>query len=240
MVGEKFEKRIEANRKGGQVMDARQEGAFWETIKIFDDKGLLPYIMLVGSWAEYIYSYYFKTGFMPNLRTRDIDFLYENIHRPRNKINITNALIENGYSYVVHPTSGVGKFIKEDLLELEFLTRTVGSGTQHVYEIPSIGIKAEGLRIINMLSDYPLKLDCGGFIVTVPEPAAYVLQKLLANPTRIPQYKKEKDIDAVRALLIHIKQSEYDSVRIEAILNKLTLKSRRTVEFVCKEQYIEL
>ena len=35
-------------------MDIRQENAFWETIKIFEDEGLLPYIMIVGSWAEYI------------------------------------------------------------------------------------------------------------------------------------------------------------------------------------------
>ena len=93
-------------------MDARQENAFWQTIKIFDNEGLLPYIMIIGSWAEYIYSYYFKTDFMPNLRTRDVDFLYWNIHRPKNKINITTALIENGYSYVENPTSGAAKFIK--------------------------------------------------------------------------------------------------------------------------------
>jgi len=196
--------------------------------------------MIIGSWAEYIYSYYFKTNFMPNLRTRDVDFLYGNIHRPKNKINIASALIENGYSYVMNPTSGAVKFMKGDLLELEFLTRAVGSGTQHIYEIPSLGIKAEGLRIINMLNDYPLELDCRDFIVTVPEPAAYVLQKLLANLSRTPTYKRKKDIDAVRAILVHIKQSVPDAGRISAIFEKLTPKAQRTIEGVCKENYIEL
>jgi hypothetical protein len=49
-------------------MDARQENAFWETIKIFSFEGLLPYVMVIGSWAEYLYSHYFKTDFVSNLR----------------------------------------------------------------------------------------------------------------------------------------------------------------------------
>ena len=81
-------------------MDIRQREAFWQTIEIFDKQGLLPYIMIIGSWAEYIYSYYFKTDFKPNLRTRDVDFLYRNINKPKNKINITTALVNNGYSFV--------------------------------------------------------------------------------------------------------------------------------------------
>ena len=134
----------------------------------------------------------------------------------------------------------LSKFIKEDLLELEFLTRVVGSGSQQFYEIPSIGIKAEGLRPLNMLNEYPLELECRDFIITVPEPGAYVLHKLHINPSRMPSYKKEKDIDAVNALLIHIKNSEYEQKRMETIFNNLTQKSRRIIEDVCKKNYIEL
>jgi len=221
-------------------MDARQKDAFWDTIKIFNDERLLPYLMIIGSWSEYIYSYYFNTDFIPNLRTRDVDFLYRNIRQPKDKINITAALVKNGYSYAENPTSGAAKFFKEDLLELEFLTRVVGSGAQHIYEIPSIGIKAEGMRIINMLSDYPLVLNCRGFEILVSEPSAYVLQKLLTNPTRTPSYKKEKDIESVRALLVHIKQSPRDVARIKIILDALSLKEQKIIKSVCEENYIEL
>jgi len=198
-------------------MDARQESAFWKTIEIFDKTGLLPYIMIIGSWAEYVYTYYFKTDFVPNLRTRDVDFLYGNIRKPNSKINITDALIQGGYRYMINPLSGAGKFIKEDLLEIEFLTRVQGSGSQHIYEIPSIGIKAEGLRDVNMLGDYPLELSCRNFNVIIPEPAAYILQKIIVNPHRMPVHKREKDIDAVRVLLTHIRQSECDRNRIKTI-----------------------
>lgn len=36
-------------------MDVKQENIFWETIEVFDKQGLLPYIMIIGSWSEYIY-----------------------------------------------------------------------------------------------------------------------------------------------------------------------------------------
>jgi len=76
-----------------------QENAFWEAIDAFDKEGLLPYVMLIGSWAEYIYQFYFKSGFVPNLKTRDVDFLYLNLRRRKNDINITSALLEKGFVY---------------------------------------------------------------------------------------------------------------------------------------------
>ncbi len=30
----------------------KQKEIFWETIKIFDNIGILPYIIIIGSWAE--------------------------------------------------------------------------------------------------------------------------------------------------------------------------------------------
>ena len=40
---------------------------------------------------------------------------------------------------------------KEDLLELEFLTRVLGSGSDKRMEIKPLGIVSEGLRVINIL-----------------------------------------------------------------------------------------
>jgi hypothetical protein len=91
-----------------------------------------------------------------------------------------------------------------------------------------------------MLSDYPFQLECHNFHITIPEPAAYVLQKLLASPTRSPVYKREKDINAVRELLVHIKQSTNDAERIKTILSELPPKAQRTIHGVCQANYIDL
>ena len=37
-------------------MDIKREEAFNEVIDKLDELGLLPYVMIMGSWAEYLYS----------------------------------------------------------------------------------------------------------------------------------------------------------------------------------------
>lgn len=211
-----------------------QESAFWDIIEIFHKEELLPFVMLIGSWAEYIYKFHFKSDFMPNLKTRDVDFLYLNLNRPNKKINISGALKEKGFTYTESPISGIGKFFKEDLLEIEFLIRVLGKG-EMTYKIPSINITTGGLRIVNMLADYPLKLDCNSYTITVPEPEAYILQKILTNPTRLPANKKEKDIMAIRELLSQINKN-----RVYEIFDKMTKKNQKTVISVCEENFLPL
>jgi hypothetical protein len=214
-------------------MVREQREAFWDAIEVFDREELLPHVMLIGSWAEYIYQFHLKSDFRPNLRTRDIDFLYVNLNRPEKDIRLFNGLKEKGFVYKEDSFSGVGKFVKEDLLELEFITRVLGKG-RATYKIPSIGIEAEGLRVVNMLADYPLKVECNDHVIIVPEPEAYVLQKLLTNPTRTPVDKKEKDIQAVRELLKHI-----DSNRVRQIFGEMPKRSQSTVVSVCGTYFIE-
>lgn len=57
-------------------MSKAQENIFWQTLKTFDEIGLLRHVMIIGSWAEYLFLAIFKTDFIPNLRTRDVDFFY--------------------------------------------------------------------------------------------------------------------------------------------------------------------
>ena len=212
-----------------------QQKAFWDAIDVFDKEGLLPYVMLIGSWAEYVYQDYLNLGFRANLKTRDVDFLYPNLNRPQKyDINIFQSMLEKGFIYREDILSGVGKFSKEDLLELEFITRVLGKG-RHIYEIPSLKIKAEGLRNANMLADYPLELDCENYIITVPEPAAYIVQKLLINQTRMPETKKDKDIQAIRELLRHV-----DKDRVRQIISARPEKDRKIITETADRYFVEI
>jgi len=201
-----------------------QQQAFRDIIDVFNKEGVLPYVMLIGSWAEYIYQSCLIPGFRANLRTSDVDFLYTNLKKPQNrKLSIIEGLKEKGFLYVESRGSAVGKFVKEDLLELEFLTRALGEGRQ-VNCIPSLNINAVGLRELNMLGNYPLVLDYQGFKVTVPEPEAYVLHKLLINQKR-KSGKKEKDIESVEGLMSYI-----DLERAIMILASLPKKNQRAID----------
>ena len=229
-----------AESAGISLMNKEQQQAFWDTIKTLHELDILPYIMLIGSWAESLYPYLFDSEFEPNIRTRDIDFFYRNLKLPDKPVKFVEAMKQNGFLYQVDTISEVARFYKEDLLEIEFLTKVIGSGSQSVYLIKGLGIKAEGLRIINMLDDYATEVMRNGYKITVPLPAAYVVQKLLANPTRVPASKKAKDIASVLNLLDHIKASEKHRRDLELVLSGLTEKQRAVLDKVVKENNIYL
>ena len=221
-------------------MDKRQEDAFWETIKVLAELNILQHVMIIGSWAEYLFPPLFDTGFVPNIRTRDVDFFYRNINIPTESVPLIAKLEEHGFLYSEDSLSEVSKFYKEDLLELEFLTRVMGSGGKNPYPIRALGIKSEGLRVINILADYVCEVEKNGYKLLVPEPAVYVIQKILSNPERVPISKRQKDIMAVEELLIDIKQSHYHLNKMKEIHSKLTKKQLDTVRMVTKENFIEL
>ncbi|MCE5189857.1 MAG: nucleotidyltransferase domain-containing protein [Eubacteriales bacterium] len=221
-------------------MKHEQQQAFWDTIKTLHEVGILPYIMLIGSWAEYLYPYLFDSEFEPNIRTRDVDFFYRNLKLPDEPVRFVEAMKQNGFLYQVDTISEVARFYKEDLLEIEFLTKVIGSGSQSVYLIKGLGIKAEGLRIINILDDYATEVTRNGYRITVPLPAAYVVQKLLANPTRVPASKKAKDIASVLNLVEHIKASKKHREDLNRVLSGLTQKQRIVLDKVVKENNIDL
>ncbi|MHB8963165.1 MAG: GSU2403 family nucleotidyltransferase fold protein [Saccharofermentanales bacterium] len=221
-------------------MDFRQEQAFWDVIKAFHELKILDHVMIIGSWAEYFYPPLFESDFVPNIRTRDVDFFYRNINIPKENVSLISKLAEYGFVHEADPHSEVSKFYKEDLLELEFLTRVMGSGEKSAYTIKALGIKSEGLRVINILSDYAFEIEKNGYKILIPEPAAYVIQKILTNPVRTPKYKREKDILAVEELLIHIKRNKYHQKALDDVYSNLSKKQRDIVETVTKENYIEL
>lgn len=221
-------------------MNKGQEQAFWDTIKVLQELDVLSHVMLIGSWAEYLYPSLFETEFEPNIRTRDIDFFYRNLKLPNKPVRFVEAMKRSGFVYDVDTYSEVAKFYKEDLLEIEFLTKVIGSGSRSVYTIEGLGIKAEGLRIINILDDFATEVNQNGYTVIVPLPAAYVVQKLLANPTRVPASKREKDIAAVVNLLEHIKASEKHRQDLERVIATLTPKQLKVLEGVTTANQIDL
>lgn len=222
-------------------MRKEQEAIFWKTIKAFSELGILQNIMIIGSWAEYLYPSLFETDFVPNLKTRDVDFFYRNINIPKEKVPLVQKLKDIGYVY--DEVDGISRFYNEDLLELEFLTRVLGSGSDVQIDIKPLGIKSEGLRVINILSDYACeieKCDYEGniFSLTVPEPSVYVIQKILTNPQRQPPEKKAKDIEAVRELLYHIEKSDYHIAKMKEVYARLTKKQLKILKTVCEENQI--
>lgn len=221
-------------------MEKLQEEEFWKIIKLFDNLKILEHVVIMGSFAEYLYKDIFSSDFEPNIRTRDVDFFYKNISIPKDKINFIEEIKKLGYLQDKDRLTGVSRFYKEDILEVEFLTRLLGEGKDNSYEIRYLGIKSEGIRDINIISDFTRTIDKNGYSINIPEPAVYVIQKLLINKTRKPAYKKEKDIDSVKEILYHIKNNEEQKKLLNRIYTYLTDKQKKKVDKVCRENNIDI
>jgi len=152
---------------------------FWETIKILKKNNVLEHVVLIGSWAEYIYdvSDYLK-DFKANLKTKDIDFLIKNINKPKEGIYIIDILEKNGYETSIDYISGIFKFYKGKDLEIEFIVREIGKGQSEPYTVPSFGIKAEGLRHTDLLIRNTVNFGIKNIEITVPTPQPIFCKKL--------------------------------------------------------------
>lgn len=93
-------------------MNNEQEKILWDTIRIFNAIGLAEHVILIRSWAEYFYTDIFTSGFTPEIKTRDVDFMYRNINIPKEKIPLISSLRKIGFIYNEDPLTGVAKFYK--------------------------------------------------------------------------------------------------------------------------------
>jgi len=212
---------------------------FWEIIRVLNENRVLEHVVLIGSWAEYIYE---KSGllkkFEANLKTRDIDFLIRNINKPKKRINIVEILererIETSIDYI----SGIFKFLKGKDLEIEFLVREIGKGQSESYKVPSFGIKAEGLRNIGILIEDSVIIEVKNIELIVPTPQAYLLQKIIINYQR--KKKAEKDYLGIENLLENIKTSEHESRKLKDLYERLSKKQKKIVDKFLDNNLLEL
>ncbi len=212
---------------------------FWETIETLDKNKVLEHVILIGSWAEYIYeiSSYLK-DFEANLKTKDIDFLIKNINKPSKRINIVEILEKEGYETSIDYISGIYKFFKGKDLEIEFLVREIGKGQLEPYKVPSLGIRAEGLRHTDLLVRNAITIDIRSMKINVPTPQAYLLQKIIINKQR--RNKAQKDYLGIENLLENIRTSVLESQRLKDLYITLTKKQKNIIDGFLKDNLLEL
>ncbi len=214
-----------------------QQKAFWETIKIFSDLNILDGFILIGSWAEYLYEASNYFGFKSYLKTMDADLLIKNLRFSKNvKVDLSEVFEKHGYVKFTDSFTGVTKFYKDGVLEVEFLVRELGKGQIEAYKVDGLGVKAEGLRHMEILCNNTTWLDVNGYCVCVPTPQAYIMHKLVINDKR--GNKKEKDLRAVKNLLKYVLKSEDEVLKLKAVYDSLFKNEKKKVDKVCKESSI--
>lgn len=175
-----------------------EKNRFKLVIKILnelDRAGVLSEVILIGSWAQLFYGDYFEGyNYRPDIRTVDIDFLISRPNKLKKEIDIPEVLKKLEFEESINSRTGWVKYVHPEL-DLEFLTPKLGRGINDVIYIKKYHINAVALRYLNLISDYTIKVNYNGIKITVPEPAAFALHKLIISTKRLKAEKKNKDLE---------------------------------------------
>lgn len=207
-----------------------QQKEVLQLLKKMDENNILPYVILTGSWSEYVYA---QSGVLPGfamtLRTTDVDFLVKNMRRPSEPVSISTLAKNLDYTMASDVMLGTTKFFSPGGLEIEFLICQMGSGVEPVLKT-NLGVKAQALRHMEGLVNHSITANLFGMNVQVPCPEIYVLHKMIINDVR-REDKKEKDRRSIVRLLPYISFE-----KLEELLPTLTKKEKGKINsFV--EQY---
>lgn len=201
--------------------------AFNNMLNAMKEANVLNGVIIVGSWAEYLYKHCNLLDYLLTMRTQDVDVLIKNMNKPSGQVS--KALQQHGF-IMIPDNNGLMKFDYLGELEVEFLLQERGVGQNKPYKT-ALNVTAQGLRHMDILLEYCITVNYNGIDVEVPMPFAYILHKLIINSQRQP-YKQEKDADAVGSLFEAIS----DDVRNQMLLvykTELTKKERIAIIETC-------
>lgn len=200
-----------------------QRKQLMKLLKVFDDNGFSEYLVLIGSWAEYMYM---AAGILPDyeavVRTLDVDFLVKNLRKPNPPVNIVSLAKNEGFFVEEDYITGVTRLLNADGFEVEFLIAQKGKGETDALKT-NLGITAQALCHLDMLKNNTITVDYLGICVCVPTPEAFVLHKMIINGER--KGKIEKDQEVINRMYKHLDKDIFESLSL-----KLTKKERKKVD----------
>lgn len=191
--------------------------------------GIMPHLVLIGSWAIYYYRYYFKdSNYLPSIRTRDMDFLLSvpPPHLPA-PVNLPGLLEDLGFVIGYRGEKGYIVLQHSELM-VEFLVPERGRGLDKPFEIPDLGVNAQPLRYLDMLLEGPVTVRVRGMNLRLPHPARFALHKLIVAGRRQSAGKAEKDRSEAGKVLKALKTSG-EWRKVSAYLRRLPSKWRRAI-----------
>lgn len=220
--------------------EKKQFEILFKILREFDHLGLLRELMLIGSWCLYFYRFEDQDPTRyPSFRTLDVDFLIPHPRQIKQEIDIPELLKQMGF---VSTYNRANDFVKYDHPELsiEFLIPELGKGSNHAQKIEKLHIRAQALRYLGFLADYPKVISYRGLQIRAPEPAAFALHKLIVSTRRSKSEKGARDLEAAVGLLDHLFSKPSQLTRIQSILNSLPKPWVKTIMSVAQEHYPKL
>lgn len=216
-------------------MEKSQFDLFFKILNLFQKEEILDDLIIIGSWCLPIYDEYFKFPFLQTtLRTRDLDILVPAPSKFRREINLVGRFKEIGFETQFGAGTGYIRLMHPELI-VEFLVPERGRGTDMPFPIRNLGINAQALRYLNLLTERPITVDYHRYKLKVPSPARFGLHKLIISQIRSKRDKADKDILAgvsVLTALIQIHKAGEISDVYHALPKKWQVKIIQSLEAI--------
>jgi hypothetical protein len=185
-----------------------------EVLKRMHKAGVLRNIVLIGSWCGLFYKEYFSgQRYIASITTRDMDLLVPVPMNIKDKVDIEDLLKDLGFILGFKGSEGYIK-LEHPELTVEFLVPERGAGTDKPFKLPQLGLNAQKLRYLDLLTTKIIRVEVDGFKINLPHPALFSLHKLIVSGERRNNEKKQKDQEAalkiMKALIV---KGELDKLR---------------------------
>ncbi|MGH7197882.1 MAG: GSU2403 family nucleotidyltransferase fold protein [Candidatus Omnitrophota bacterium] len=209
-------------------MEKSQYNLCLEVLRRLHKAGIFKNAILVGSWCMPFYKEYFAgQKYDPSIRTRDIDFL---IPRPSGldvKIDVADLVKDLGFVRGFRGHEGYIVLEHPDLI-IEFLVPEKGRGTDKPVKLPALGLNAQSLRFMELLSEKTIKIRLGDIVCVLPHPANFAFHKILISNRRPNSEKTAKDREAsVKILMALIEKGEQRLLR--DVYNSIPSKWKQSI-----------
>jgi hypothetical protein len=172
-----------------------------EVLRRLNKAGVLKNLILVGSWCIPFYKDYFKTiEYEASIRTRDVDFMVPGHIRVKTKIDVVELLKDLGFVVGFQGREGYIR-LEHPELAIEFLVPEKGRGSNKPFPLKELGINAQPLRYLNLLTQKIIHTEVDGIKISLPHPVIFAFHKLIIAALRRNKDKAAKDIEGALRIL---------------------------------------
>jgi hypothetical protein len=209
-------------------------------LRQLQDAHILKHIVLVGSWCQNFYRHmYGNPAEIPAARTLDADLLIPKRLPISAQGNITQIMKDNDFAIEINSFTGYYRFTHPDL-KIEFLTDPGAKSDETVHNFKQLGVTAQELRYMSIPLSYKQTITYKDITLTIPEPEAFTLHKLIVCCLRKKPEKAFKDTETARGMLLFFEGKPRHVKRIREIYNSFPKGWKKRVDDGLKKAGMDL
>ncbi len=196
-------------------MDRKQANLLFKILRLLEKEGVLKHLIIAGSWCLYFYKYYYnKKQPIVSLRTRDVDFLLPDPKSITKEVNLPELLKDLGFVIDYRGEQGYIRLVHPSIF-IKFLVPEKGKGFDKAFPLPKLGLNAQALRFIDILYIKTITVKIKDVKVRLPNPACFLLHKIIIFKRRTEKDKRSKDIEQIERMLDFLKnENKLSSLKI--------------------------